>query len=244
MMLRWMVVLSVMATTLPAQAREGFYLGVGGGNTSVQGQTVAYSSFESNEFGQPAPVMLSLQGVEEFSTMIEGGPSALYRMGFNILGYGAIETVLSGHGSDLADQDLRQWAAHWHIGARLYPMWHWQGMVPRALRALEPSVFLGWGGSYQVYVPDPTLDELGWNTWKSLRFGLGLEYFVASYFKVGLDYNYINAPYDNFIFNYEESDNYPVNPEGAETSFHQFYVTMTFQFSVDSSEGYTTALEL
>ena len=67
---------------------------------------------------------------------------------------------------------------------------------------------------------------------------------MASYFKVGLDYNYINAPYDNFIFNYEESDNYPVNPEGAETSFHQFYVTMTFQFSVDSSEGYTTALEL
>ena len=66
-----------------------------------------------------------------------------------------------------------------------------------------------------MYVPDPALDEIGWSTSKSFRLGLGLEYFILSYFKLGLDYQYIRAPYDNFIFNFQDSDNYPVEPAAA-----------------------------
>ena len=217
----------LMGICTQAQAREGFYLTLGGGYTSVSGQEVPYDAFEPDEHGLQVPRM---SNGELFSTTIDGGPSLLYRMGFNILGYGAIETSLSGHGNELSDADLRQWAAHWHIGARAYPAWHWQSEFPELLQPLEVSLFLGWGISYQVYVPHPSLDEIGWDTTASLRFGVGLEYFVLSYFKVSLDYYYINAPYDNFIFNYEDSENYPVNSEAASTGFHQFYVSVGFQF--------------
>jgi len=224
---RLCLILLVWGFCSQAQAREGFYLTLGGGYTSVEGQEVAYEKFGTDEFDRSVP---RISGGTLFTTAIDGGPSLLYRMGFNVLGYGAIETSLSGHGSDLSDQDIRQWAAHWHLGARVYPGWHWQNQLPELLRPLEASLFLGWGVSYQVYVPNPALDEIGWDTTSSLRFGVGVEYFVLSYFKVGLDYYYINAPYDNFIFNYEESENYPVNSDAASTGFHQFYVSIGFQF--------------
>lgn len=224
-----------------AFAREGFYIGLGAGHTSLNGQDVPYDSFDANEFGGQVPRMVSLQGYKEFSTVLNSGTGAMYRMGFNILGYGAIETIVTGHGLDLADEHLRQWAAHAHLGARLYPAWHWQGLLPEALRPLEPSLYFGWGTTYQVYVPDPALDEIGWSTFSSFRFGIGLEYFVLSYFKLGMDYYYINAPYDNFIFHFQKSDNYPVDPEVAGTTFHQFLVTLNFQFGPAPEADYSTA---
>ena len=222
-----------------AFAREGFYIGLGAGHTSPNGQDVPYDSFEAtipgeNQYGIPQP-----------STILAGGSGLIYRMGINILGYGAIETIVTGHGLDLADPDSRQWAAHAHVGARLYPVWHWQGLLPEALRPLEPSLYFGWGPTYQAYVPIRGMDDLGWSTWRSFRFGIGLEYFVLSYFKLGMDYYYINAPYDNFIFNFQDSDNYPVDPEAAGTTFHQFLITLNFQFGPAPEADYSnTGMDL
>jgi opacity protein-like surface antigen len=217
----------------PALAREGFYLGIGTGFTSPHGQDVPYQAFELNEFGASVPRMISVQGYKDYSTVLDGGSGAIYRMGFNILGYGAIETIITGHGNHFTDADLREWAAHAHVGARIYPAWHWQGTFPAWARPLEP------------YVPDPSLDEIGWSTSSSARLGLGLEYFVLSYFKVALDYSYINAPYDNFIFNFQDSDNYPVDPQLAGTTFHEFTVTMNFQFGPAPEADYSkTGMDL
>ena len=157
----------------------------------------------------------------------------MLRLGFNVLGYAALETLFTGHGHDIDDADLRSWSAHWHLGARVYPMWHWQAEVPFYLQAFEPSLFLGWGGSYQVYTPDPSLDEVGWSSWGSWRLGMGLEYFVASYFKVGIDYSYVNAPYDNFIFNFDKSENFPVEADQAGVGYHQVFFVTSFQFTVE-----------
>ncbi len=231
MKLRLCLVWLVLGWCSLADARPGFYLTLGGGYTTVDGQEVPYDQFGLDEFDRPVPRM---SNGALFSTAIDGGSTLLYRMGFNILGYVAIETALSGHGNELADRDLRQLAAHWHLGARIYPGWHWQDQVSSAWRPLEASLFFGWGASYQVYVPSPELDEIGWDTAGSFRFGVGLEYFLLSYFKLSADYYYVNAPYDNFIFNYDDSENFPVDSHAALTGFHQFYVSMGFQFGSGS----------
>ena len=222
----WVVCL-VLGLCCEVQARQGLYFTLGGGFTSVNGQEVPYHRFGSDDSGMSIP---RISSGSLFTTAIDGGNSLLLRMGYNILGYASVESCLSGHGNNLSDASLRQWAAHWHIGTRVYPSWHWQNQLPELLRPLEASLFLGWGVSYQVYVPTPSLDEIGWDTTASLRFGVGLEYFLVSYFKVSLDYYYINAPYDDFIFNYEDSEYYPVDSDAASTGFHQFCVSLGFQF--------------
>jgi hypothetical protein len=210
-----------------AQARPGFYVGLGGGGTGVSGK----SGIGEGELGrddQGIPYIPSVPGYT-FDTKNAGGPTALFRLGFNILGYVAIEAVTSGHGKDLTDEDVREWAAHAQLGARVYPLWHWQHRLPAYLQPMEPSIFLGWGASYQVYTPEAGGDPVGWEDWGSMRLGLAVEYFVIEYFKVGLDWNYIRANYDNFIYNAEEGIDFPVHP-AATTTYQQLYFTIAFQF--------------
>lgn len=218
-----LVVAIVLAAALPASAREGFYIGLGLGPTGVGGEEVA-DRLQADEQGN----VLDPGGLP-ITTDIPGGLSGNFRLGFNILGHAAIETQLSGHGKSLGDIDKRSWAAHWHTGVRAYPMWTWQKLVPEYLQPFEPSIFLGWGASYTVYTPVPGADELGFSKWGSWRWGLGLEYFVITYFKVMAEYSYVRASYGNFIFNLEDSLNFPVEP-AAKTGYHQFYLLALFQF--------------
>src|SRR5688572_30227675 len=108
-MLRLGVVLSLALASV-AQARPGFYVGLGGGVTSVSGES-GIGEGELGDDDQGLPYMPSVPGFT-FDTNNAGGPTALFRLGFNILGYVAIEAVTSGHGKDLTDADSREWAAH------------------------------------------------------------------------------------------------------------------------------------
>jgi hypothetical protein len=219
-----LIVVFALSAAAPAAARPGFYVGLGVGGSAVQGTGVMSGdlTLTSGSATFPAGYLLT--------TEIDGGLGMLFTMGFNILGYAAIETRLAGQGHDLDDANLREWAAHWHTGVRAYPMWHWQDRLPSYLQPLEPSVFVGWGTTYQGYPLPLTNDEVGWRTWNSWRFGLALEYFVITYFKVSLDYSYVMAPHDLFIYDFSDSINFAAEPT-ANTGFHQFFVLGTFQFS-------------
>ena len=100
------------------------------------------------------------------------------------------------------------------------------------LQRLEPSIFFGWGGSWQVYNPTGN-SELGWSGLGTFRFGLGVEYFVLSYMKLGLDYYHVSAPYDTFIFNFSDGISGGVDSEQASASFNQVILTMNFHFGVE-----------
>jgi len=219
-MQRILVVLAVLGTSSPALARPGFTVALGIGGTSVGGQTVAIDRLHSSTATIAVP--------PSFTTDIDGGLNGLFSMGFNILGYGALETRLTGGGHSLTDATKRQWAAHWQTGIRAYPLWHWQALLPDYLQPLEPSIFFGLGASYQGYAPNP-VDEVGWSRWGTWSLGLGVEYFIISYFKVMLDYTYIHSGYNNFILDFEDSINFDVEPT-ASTGFHQFFVVAAFQF--------------
>ncbi len=222
-----LVAVAVVFASAPAAARPGFYIGAGLGGTSVSGEEVAHNRLEADPGAMPP------QGFGYVPTTdMDGGIASFFHMGFNILGYAAVETMLSGHGHDLSTASERSWAAHWHTGLRLYPLWHWQAHLPEVWQPFEPSLFLGWGLSYQGYAPPEVAvleEEVAWEKWGSFRFGLGTEYFLISYFKVGLHYNYVRASYRKFIFDAEDSETYEVKPP-ATTGFHQVFVVGTFQF--------------
>jgi hypothetical protein len=211
----------VLLTATPALARPGFFIGLGGGYSTAGGKLV------TNNRLLPQPGTTLGPGYAP-TTDIDGGLSPLFHMGFNILGYGALELVASGHWHDLFNASTRDWAAGAHIGGRIYPMWHWQSKLPIILQPLEPSLFFGWGTTYQGYAPN-TEEEVAWSTWKSLRTGFGLEYFILSYFKVSLDYYWVRAPHNKFLYDAGDSQIFVVEPV-ALVNFHQFYVTATFQF--------------
>jgi len=210
-----------------AFARPGFYFGLGFGPTGVNGSPVENSQLQPDERGS------RLSGLPTGTTTdIDGGISGLFRLGFNILGYGAFESYLTGFGNNLGDADVRSWAAHWQSGIRVYPLWHWQHLLPDYLQPLEPSLFAGVGLSYQGSPPAIGYDEMGYSKRNSWSLGTEAEYFFAEYFRLGLAYNYIRANYNDFIFNYDNSENFPLDPP-AKTGFHQMWLTLTFQFGSD-----------
>src|SRR5207244_2033616 len=123
--------LLVSLTAAPGLARPGPYLVLGLGGTSVSGQDVSYSQLH----GEPA-----IAGGPALSTAMDGGVSGTARLGFNILGYAALEAVFSGNGRDFQNKSDRDWAMHLHGGVRVYPWWAWRYELPRLLQPLEPSL--------------------------------------------------------------------------------------------------------
>lgn len=212
-----MIFVALLGAASVAQARPGFYIGFGIGPTNVSGQDVEYSRLGG-----------AVSGPRLLTTELDGGLTGNFRMGFNILGYVALETQLSGHQGAVGDGDSG-WAAHWHTGARVYPLWHWQRQLPEVLQPFEPSLFYGLGTSYQAYQPGFTSDDVGYSQWGTWRLGLGLEYFIITYFKVGLEYTYVRANYATFIYNFEDGIDFPIEP-AASTGFHQFLLMALFQF--------------
>ncbi len=210
-----------------AEARPGGYIGIGLGGSAVNGTNVNTGYFSASN--QP-PGDANLLG-----TNLSKGASTLLNLGFNIKGYAAIETALTGHGRNITDQKNREWSAHWHSGVRVYPVWHWQQRLPEWLKPLEPSFFGGWGLSYQGYNPGTGgYNEVAWKTWKSMRLGTALEYYFPPYLKVGLDYSYIRAPYQTFIFNMSGRDSYDLN-QSAVTHLHQLFLFVSLHLWKDKA---------
>ncbi len=217
------IIVFVLGLALPAWARPGFTIGLGLGGSSTGGGKVALTRL-TPEPGTPPVTSIGYVP----TTDIGGGLSPMLHLGFNILGYAALELRATGHWHDLFNAKTRNWTASAHIGARAYPMWHWQGKLPKYIQPLEPSLFLGWGSTWQGYAPN-TSEEVAYSTFKSLRFGGSLEYFIVSFFKVSLDYYFVRAPFGTFIFDADKSWNYGIDPP-AVVGYHQLYVVATFQF--------------
>ena len=124
--------LSILLATGLAHAREGFHMGLGGGFSSLN--------------GDDAVRVNGLQGGSP-KTSQGGGGGMLLRLGYNIMGYGALEGLIQGQADSLGIDGEESWAANWRVGARLYPHWHWQSELPDYLQPLEMSFFF-WVGRH------------------------------------------------------------------------------------------------
>lgn len=213
-----------LITPLDALARPGFFIGFGTGTSDSEGNDVSYLDLDGSPF---------LSDGSLYTTEMPGGTLGSFKLGFNILGYTALETM-GQYLHPSSPNNNEAWMANFHVGTRLYPMWHWRGELPSYLQPLEPSVFVGWGAVYQGYEPASN-QHVAWSSWNSWRYGAGLEYFVTSYFKLGFDYNQVVAPYSEFIFNLSEGEIYTIDEGGAANTFHQFIVHLNFHFGVEDN---------
>ena len=96
--------LSILLATGLAHAREGFHMGLGGGFSSLN--------------GDDAVRVIGLQGGSP-KTSQGGGGGMLLRLGYNIMGYGALEGLIQGQADSLGIDGEESWAANWRVGARL-----------------------------------------------------------------------------------------------------------------------------
>src|SRR5688572_29223084 len=106
-----------------AEARPGLYVGLGLGGTDVDGSPVPYNHI---------PGLIAVPGAPVLTTDTTDGFSGVFRLGFNILGYAALEAIVAGNANNIGQEDIG-WAGHAQFGGRVYPMWHWQDMVPEPL---------------------------------------------------------------------------------------------------------------
>ena len=208
------VLLSILLAAGVAQAREGFHMGLGGGFSSLNGDDAV-------------PVV----GVSGSSpkTSQGGGGGLLLRLGYNIMGYGALEGLIQGQADSLGIDGEESWAANWRLGTRIYPHWHWQSELPDYLQPLELSMFLGWGGTYQGYDPQG-IDPVAWSDgFGAFTFGTSLEYFVSDVFKVSLDYFHHSVSHDTFIYNRSDGEEY--NVENVDVTMNQIFLTLLVHVS-------------
>lgn len=209
------IVLASLLTSTTVAARPGLYGELAIGGADISGGNVPYADIE----GVASGVALSTE-----SPLGLGGGLTL---GYNIFGYAAIESGLLAYGHRVRDPAERAWAGHWHSGIRVYPAWHWQSQLPEVLQPLEPSLFAGWGLTYQGNVPSEALGDVAWRQTGSWRIGGRLEYFFDAPVKVGFDYSYIFGAHDTFILNYEDNDTFAVSP-GASFGAHHFSLVLGF----------------
>ena len=121
---------TVLITPLNAYARPGFFIGFGTGTSDSEGDDVSYFDLNGSPF---------LSDGSLYTTEMNGGTLGSFKLGFNILGYAALETMAQYlHPS--TPNDTEAWMANFHVGGRLYPMWHWRGELPSYLQPLEPSI--------------------------------------------------------------------------------------------------------
>ena len=138
--------LSILLATGLAHAREGFHMGLGGGFSSLN--------------GDDAVRVNGLQGGSP-KTSQGGGGGMLLRLGYNIMGYGALEGLIQGQADSLGIDGEESWAANWRVGARLYPHWHWQSELPDYLQPLEMSFFLGGAALIKAMIRSALTRSLG-----------------------------------------------------------------------------------
>ena len=72
-------------------------------------------------------------------------------------------------------------------------------------------------------------NEVAWGRIGTWQIGGALEYFIISFFKVALDYTYVDGAYDVFYLDWGDDLTYDVIPPSS-TVFHQVQVMAIFQF--------------
>jgi hypothetical protein len=213
-------VLCVMHSSHIAQARPGFNFDFNIGYNAIAGEQEILGSQRMNgisyqdAFGQELPLTTN-QG---------SGLMLMLRTGFNALGYAALELDLEATAGSL-DNVTDNWVLEGFGGVRLFPLWHWQKLLPAAIQDLEPSIFFGSALVYHGY--KPVDDAVAWRKSGAFKWGLGVDYFISSSMRVGLDYAMTYAAYDVFIYNYEKGFRHDVSPP-AKTFHHQVFVSLGF----------------
>ncbi|MBI5524915.1 MAG: ankyrin repeat domain-containing protein [Deltaproteobacteria bacterium] len=224
-----LLVLAALVPSLRADAKEGFYIGIGMGGASVDGQRIDLV----NNTG--------LVDIGQFGTDgIDSSFGMLLRFGYNILGYASAEFDLSAFGSNVGEKSKRNGAGLVTGLARYHPMEHFIKDYE-----VDPYAYFGLGYSfagYQAYeYGKPERQSKGFRG-LALQTGLGCDYYFVRWFSAGALVNFYFPLYDTLLYDWDEGIDYTLKSRPSTTIIVPMAVA-TFHFVPPKSEPAAAARE-
>ena len=215
-----------MCTTLialPADAREGFYLGLGFGGAVVDGDSAIILNnpeldpdYGNGNTYNGAKVDLS----ELFTTKVGSGFAADFRLGYNILGMVAIEFDIAASGNNLGDGNKIEGQLGIFGLIKLFPAQFFEEVADRWW---DPYLFVGGGVYALLYNPDAHQpipmqnDGRGWWPAGALKYGFGCDFYVTPNVSLGIDMAFTHGFLEDFVI--DRDDDVKTTPVGDAGNF-------------------------
>lgn len=151
------------------------------------------------------------------------------KLGYNILGYAAIETYINGHINMDSGGGKFEGAAYWGFLGRYFPFQHFEQL---RTTKFDPNVYFGGGfinyNGYHRGDYDPQHKTRGWNG-THLLFGAALDYYIHKSVSVGVDLRFILPTWNSFMEDWDNDINYePASP--ASSFVFEPMANITFHF--------------
>ncbi|GEM_PF-4193367 len=156
------------------------------------------------------------------------------KLGYNILGYGSVETYVCGHLNMDSGGGKFEGAGYWGFLGRVFPF---QFVEQLRVTRFDPSLYFGGGFiNYMGYHRgdyDPQHKTRGWNG-THLMFGAALDYYIHKSVSVGLDLRFILPTWKTFHEDWD--DDITFEPASSATTLvFAPMANITFHF-LDMSE--------
>ena len=200
----FLVVLLALSITGPTWARPGLYVELGSGLQAVSGAEVPIANIQAMDDGTRLVIDPRLQ--PQLTTDTGTGPLVSLRLGYNVLGYGALELALSGSGTNLGDSRQRTGVGHVALLARAYPLWHFYPELP-----VEPWLLIGGGWSIQTQA---LVDRIAWDG-GALHLGFGASYYPLPWLSLYCELRYVRVFHERFWFDSGSDLIFPVSPSAG-----------------------------
>ena len=225
--------IALLSYPLTAEAKKGFYFGFNLGGAMISGESPV--PFEAGQIAKDPDYRPNTDVAALMSTDVGSGFTAQFRMGYNILGFVAIETLFGGSGNGLGDGDTIEGQAGIYGLIRIFPAQLFKEVEDRWW---DPYLFVGGGVHFigynpDAHAPDPMQnDGRAWWPGSAIYYGLGCDFYVAPFFSLGVDLAFNNAYHDTF--NIDNDDDISATPIDTATQFAFMpTVKLTFHFGTD-----------
>ena len=187
-----------------ATAKKGLYFGFNLGGSTVSGDTYPTIDLKAPtkdpDFLAPnsnRSVLLSTEQGQGFA--------ADFRLGYNILGFVAIEFDAAFSGTDVSDYDKIALQGGLIGLIRFFPA---QFAPSVADRWWDPYVFAGAGGHVMYYNPvsRPNMQNDGRAFWPgvAVKYGFGCDFYPVSFISIGVDLAFTHTFHDKFQIDNEK----------------------------------------
>lgn len=180
---------------------KGFYFGLELGKAAYYGE-VLKDTLYSQQLLSPEGGSYNYHPTTEFPSSFALG----LNLGYNILGYGAVEMWGAITGSDILDDDHNKGSGHFEFNAKYFPTKHFEIFEKYNV---EAALFLGFGYSVAGYkeVIEHTkfnieTQDYAFKAWNS-AYGFQINYYLIELVSLNLKFNFINPTYDECITDWD-----------------------------------------
>ena len=206
-----------------AEAKKGFYFGLGFGGAVVNGETAIplQNPTLDPDYGDGLNYSTARVDLNELvRTEVGSGFAADFRLGYNILGMVALEIDIAASGNNLGDGNKVEGQLGVFGLVKLFPAQFFEEVADRWW---DPYLFVGGGVYALLYNPDahapiPMInDGRGWWPASALKYGFGCDFYLAPFVSLGIDLAFTHGFMDEFII--DRDDDVKTRPIGDARNF-------------------------